>query len=167
MGAAVYTALTWFCLQEIHCVDYKSPQVLIKGFVSLNSVHNKQTQFICKTVYIATGKGNFKQKLTYLPLDINRRSITSSDLHRQINQLFDRSSFAKRAEIAARQTDRETSPGPNPFIRKTESPRKHVNRYPMFCLCLTVSNDKVEFGLEPDKQVSHVQVGFSEGLDFN
>jgi hypothetical protein len=90
--------------------------------------------------------------------DVNRRCITSCDLHRHVNHFFERSGFAKRAEVDGRQQDRDASPRPGPLLKHTESPRKQVNRFPVFCLSIWMPEDQVEFAIEPNKQVAHLRV---------
>lgn len=152
-------------MQHISQIDYSGIHCTISGFISLMSTHNKQTQFICESDPPKEGVESacpWSQLTSHRP-DVNRRPITSSELHRQINHLFDRSAFAKRAEVDERRNEREMSPRPTTYLSKTESPRKTVSRFPVFCLCLEVSRDKVDFFHEPSKQVAHFQVRRSPG----
>lgn len=93
--------------------------------------------------------------------DVNRRCITSCELHRHINHLFERSAFARRAEVQDRQQDRDVSPRPGLFAKHTESPRKQLNRYPVFCLSISMPEDQVEFAFEPNKQVAYLRVSYT------
>jgi len=77
---------------------------------------------------------------------VNKRSLAnSSALHKAINALFARSSFARHAR------DDSTTPPASP-LPKRRSPSKVADRWPVFLLALEMPANDVDLLLEPSKK---------------
>ncbi|GAA5859668.1 hypothetical protein JCM1840_006400 [Sporobolomyces johnsonii] len=102
-----------------------------EGFFSLTASHSKASQFIF----------------------VNSRPLSPSPLHKLLNTLFASSSFARHAASHLSLPDSSTSAPTTPSGRSRTSPKKAVERHPIFCLSLTVPSGCVDVSLEPEKRV--------------
>ena len=119
-------------------VNYNHGQTRVSGFFSLTSAHTKTSQLIA----------------------VNGRPIHQCDLHRHINKLFSRSSFAKFSDLAVKTYDTEVNVRP----LGRNSPRRHMENHPVFFLHIEMPNDKVDIGLEPSKRLVHFVVSPVRGM---
>ncbi|GAA5920751.1 hypothetical protein JCM1841_004163 [Sporobolomyces salmonicolor] len=102
-----------------------------EGFFSLTASHSKASQFIF----------------------VNSRPLSPSSLHKLLNALFASSSFARHAASHLSLPGSSTSAPTTPSGRSRTSPKKAVERHPIFCLSLTVPSGCVDVSLEPEKRV--------------
>lgn len=92
--------------------------------------------------------------------DINGRHVARNELHDTMSALFANSVFADKTESDERTIGRATivSRGRSPKAQTVTSPKKYLERHPVFCLFLRLPWDQVEFGLETAKRVVYFQV---------
>lgn len=120
---------------KVHVVENVRGSCRITGFISLASSHTKTSQLIA----------------------VNGRALSVSDLHRQINKLFSRSSFSRFSELAAQDQYAESgrsAPG-------RSSPRRQAEHYPAFYLHIELPDEIIDVGLEPSKRTVLFTVSLS------
>ena len=121
-------------VKRFDAIDTRDGEYGMTGFISLVSAHTKQHQLVY----------------------VNGRPISACEIHQKVNALFARSAFAKRSELESRFQENEVSPSQG--FALTESPRKHLDHHPVFCLDMDIPPAKVDIGLEPTKRIVHFHV---------
>ena len=124
-------------VKRLDSIDRREGEYGTMGFISLVSSHTKQHQLVY----------------------INGRPISTCEIHQKINALFARSAFARRSELESRHQENEVSPSKGYAL--TESPRKHLDHHPIFCLDMDIPLAKVDIGLEPTKRIVHFHVRYT------
>ncbi|GAA5949089.1 hypothetical protein JCM21900_004855 [Sporobolomyces salmonicolor] len=122
-----------------------------EGFFSLTASHSKASQFICACPPLRPSL--LKSSLNALRIVVNSRPLSPSSLHKLLNALFASSSFARHAASHLSLPGSSTSAPTTPSGRSRTSPKKAVERHPIFCLSLTVPSGCVDVSLEPEKRV--------------
>ena len=123
----------------------------VSGFFSLSSAYSKQFQLICKGPSLVNSSSWLKSTS-----DVNNRPVAPCAIDNRVNHLFSKSTFARRAEVDARGLAQEVSPNKGGLI--TNSPKKHIKRYPVFCLNFRIPYEEIDIGWEPTKLLVHFEV---------
>lgn len=116
------------------------------GFFSLTAAHSKASQYICSSNF-PRGAGTDEGQ------DVNSRPLSNSFIHKLINHHFALSTFAKHA------SSHLVAPSAPPLKSSTrKSPKKSIERHPIFLLHLRAPLGMIDVTLEPGKRVIEFEV---------